>query len=103
MVTKVTAPILAAPPSTQLPESNLVPRDLVRMAAELKLYHAEFASLFVRREQRHWSEFYLQGQLSDLERKTVEPMVLQLKEASLAKVRAVQQFLGEGSWDDDLI
>ncbi len=103
MTTFVTAPILPLPPSAQQPVHNLAPRDLVRMAAELKLYHAEFAPLFTRREQRRWSEFYLQGQLSDLERKTVEPMVLQLQEAEVAKVRAVQQFLGEGRWNDDLI
>lgn len=103
MKTTVTAPILPAPPSTQRPINNLAPRDLLQMAAELKLYHAEFAPLFARFEQRRWSEFYLQGQLSDLERKTVEPMVLRLQEADPAKVRAVQQFLGESSWNDELI
>ena len=33
-------------------------------------------AVFARREQREWSRFYLCGQLSNLERKTMEPMVL---------------------------
>jgi SRSO17 transposase len=70
------------------------------MAEELVDFHALFHDLFVRREQREWSAFYLRGQLSDLERKTVEPMVLALKGADQAAVRAVQQFLGEGTWND---
>lgn len=70
------------------------------MAEALVAYHAQFHDLFARREQREWSAFYLRGQLSDLERKTVEPMVLALKGDDRAAVRAVQQFLGEGAWDD---
>jgi SRSO17 transposase len=73
------------------------------MAEELRAYHALFHDLFGRREQREWSEFYLRGQLCELERKTVEPMVLALKGANWAAVRAVQQFLGEGAWKDDPI
>jgi SRSO17 transposase len=70
------------------------------MAAELVTYHAQFHDLFQRREQREWSAFYLRGQLADLERKTVEPMVLALHGPDLAAVRAGQQFLGEGAWED---
>jgi SRSO17 transposase len=70
------------------------------MAEELVTYHALFHDLFQRREQREWSEFYLRGQVADLERKTVEPMVLALKGPDLAAVRAGQQFLGEGAWED---
>jgi SRSO17 transposase len=89
-----------APPSGQKPEMNLAPRDLDMVAEELVSYHAQFHDLFQRREQRQWSEFYLRGQVADLERKTVEPMVLALKGPDLAAVRAGQQFLGEGAWED---
>src|SRR5712692_8690508 len=88
------------PPSSQKPERNLAPRDLAAMAEELVTYHALFHDLFQRREQRQWSAFYLRGQLADLERKTVEPMVLALHGPDLAAVRAGQQFLGEGAWAD---
>jgi SRSO17 transposase len=90
----------SAPPSGQKPEMNLAPRDLEAMAEELVTYHALFHDLFQRREQREWSAFYLRGQLAELERKTVEPMVLGLQGPDLAAVRAGQQFLGEGAWAD---
>jgi SRSO17 transposase len=89
-----------APPSGQQPSGNLAARDLETMAEELVSYHAQFHDLFQRREQREWSAFYLRGQLADLERKTVEPMVLALHGPNLAAVRAGQQFLGEGTWED---
>jgi SRSO17 transposase len=89
-----------APPSGQQPSGNLAVRDLETMAEELVSYHAQFHDLFQRREQREWSAFYLRGQLADLERKTVEPMVLALHGPDLAAVRAGQQFLGEGTWED---
>jgi SRSO17 transposase len=93
----------SAPPSGQKPSKNLAPRDLEVLAEELVAYHERFADLFERREQREWSEFYLRGQLSELERKTVEPMVLALKGPDPAAVRAGQQFLGEGAWSDESI
>jgi len=93
----------SAPPSGQKPSMNLATKDVEAIAEELVSYHALFHDLFVRPEQRHWSEFYLRGQLSMIERKTVEPMVLALKGSNLAAVRAVQQFLGEGAWDDEAI
>src|ERR671915_1165512 len=92
-----------APPSSQKPEGNLAPRDLEGIAEELVTYHAIFHDLFQRREQREWSAFYLRGQLSDLERKTVEPMVLATQGPDAAAVRAGQQFLGQGAWDDTAI
>jgi SRSO17 transposase len=90
------------PASGQKPQPTLA-RDVEAMAEDLLAYHAQFAELFVRREQCEWSQFYLRGQLSALERKTIEPMVLALKGADPAAVRAVQQFLSEGTWKDDPI
>lgn len=68
-------------------------------AEELVAFHRLFAGAFQRREQREWSLFYLCGQLADLERKTIEPMVLALFGADLKAVRALQHFIGHGSWD----
>jgi SRSO17 transposase len=94
---------LQPPPSGQKPEANLAVADLTAMADDLKEYHRLFDDLFVRSEQRAWSAFYLRGQLSSIERKTIEPMVLALKGADRAAVRAAQQFLGDGAWNDDTI
>jgi SRSO17 transposase len=91
------------PPSATKPTGNLAARDVENLAAELAAYHAEYAGLYKRREQRQWAKFYLSGQLSDLERKTVEPMVLASKGADANAIRAVQQFLGEGTWSDEAI
>ena len=58
------------PPSGRRPSGNIAKRDVEAMAEDLVKFHALFQDLFVRREQREWSEFYLRGQLSDLGRKT---------------------------------
>lgn len=91
------------PASGRKPSLNLAPRDVEAMAEEMIAYHQLFHSLFRRSEQREWSEFYLRGQLSDIERKTIEPMVLELIGSDPNAVRALQQFIGGGSWDDQAI
>ena len=66
--------VTLAPPSGQPPSGNLARRDAKRLALELSNYYAEYAPLFARSEQREWAQLYLRGQLSDLERKSIEPM-----------------------------
>ena len=74
------------------------------LAAELAAYQAHFAPLFKRSEQRCWAEVYLRGLLTaDVPRKNVEAMALRLLGAGPGaerRVRALQQFIGEGGWDD---
>jgi SRSO17 transposase len=70
------------------------------LADELMAYHAVFAPLFQRAEQRTWALAYLHGQLLDLERKSIEPMALALDDGD---VQAMQQFISKGAWDDDRI
>ena len=53
-----------------------------------------------RQEQRAWSETYLHGLLLDIPRKSVEPMLLHLRGADRNAIRAVQQFVGDGPWQD---
>jgi SRSO17 transposase len=62
-------------------------------------FHELFQECFARREQREWSLFYLCGQLSNLERKTLEPLVLGLHGADPNAVRAAQRFITESPWD----
>ena len=90
------------PPSARKPSLNLAPRDIATLPEALEDYHQLFCGLFQRSEQRIWSEFYLRGQLSDLERKAIEPMVLALLGPDPNVVRAVQQFIGAGAWVDVL-
>jgi SRSO17 transposase len=91
------------PPSGQPPSGNLAPRDAKQLASELSDYYTQYGPLFWRSEQREWAQLYLRGQLSDLERKSIEPMVLRERGKDINAVRAVQQFIGEGAWDDDRI
>ena len=86
------------PASSQLPQVKLTPQDMDLLCQALVEYHRLFHSCFQRREQREWSAFYLCGQLSNLERKTIEPMVLELLGPQSNIIRAVQQFIGQGHW-----
>src|SRR3712207_3490286 len=88
------------PPSARPPIDNLAPRDVAALADELVAYHAEFAPLFRRAEQRHWAKAYLAGQLLDLERKSIEPLALAVEGGN---VQALQQFIGVGAWDDEAL
>jgi SRSO17 transposase len=72
--------------------------DVERCADALCTYQREVTAGFARREQREWSRFYLCGQLSNLERKTMEPMVLALLDAKQNAVRGLQQFIGQSPW-----
>ena len=77
---------------------NFAPRDVEGLVDELRLYHLRFRPLFRREEQRRWALKYLQGLLSDVERKSIEPMAERLEGGN---VRDMQSFIGQGSWDDD--
>lgn len=88
------------PPSGMPPEGNLTPRDVEALMGELVDYHAIFSPLFLRQEQREWSVKYMQGQMLHIDRKSIEPMALALEGGD---VQAMQQFISEGAWDDELI
>ena len=86
------------PASGQQPE--LVTRQNMTTAyKELIDYYHKFEPLFRRHEQSDWSWFYLCGQLSNLERKTIEPMVLLLRGAIPNAIRDLQRFMGQSQWD----
>lgn len=86
------------PASGRKPSSRLTTREVAASVDELSAYHRRFQSLLPRREQRAWSLLYLCGQLSNLERKTIEPMVLGLMGPEPNAIRAVQQYIGQGQW-----
>ena len=88
-------------------ERTLTAADIPDCAAELAAYHAQFAPLFRRSEQRVWADAYLRGLLTaDVPRKNVEAIALRLfgaGDGTGRTVRALQQFVGEGGWDDAAI
>ena len=87
------------PASGRSPSSRFTPEDIAARAEELIAFHDRFQDCFTRREQRAWSLFYLCGQLSNLARKTIEPMGLGLQGAVPRIVRAVQRFITDGTWN----
>jgi len=86
---------------------TLTPSEIAALGEELTTYHAHFAPLFRRREQREWAEVYLRGLLlTDVPRKNVEAMALRVLGAgphAARTVRGLQQFVSEGAWDDEAI
>ena len=92
-------PSVRPPASGRPPSSALKPTDVNASAEELIAFHDLFQDCFPRREQRQWSLFYLCGQLSNIARKTIEPMVLGLHGADPNAVRAAQRFITDSPWD----
>jgi SRSO17 transposase len=94
-------------PGALLPVQGLTVEEVACLAEELAAYHQHFAPLFFRREQREWAAVYLRGLLTaDVPRKNVEAMALRLLGVGShaeRHVRALQQFIGEGAWDDEAI
>lgn len=86
-----------------IPELTLTVAELDEVLTDLEAYHAIYGPLFRRREQREWAAVYLQGLLSELPRKSIEPIVLELVGADGNAVRAVQQFVSAGGWEDEAI
>src|SRR5258707_12206361 len=91
----------------RLAVQELTPAEVARLSEELVAYHQHFAPLFYRREQREWAAVYLRGLLTaDVPRKNVEAMALRLLGVgpyAERQVRALQQFIGEGAWDDEAL
>jgi SRSO17 transposase len=104
-VTTASPPVNLTPVAP--PARTLTAADLDGLVEELAVYHAHFAPLFRRPEQRAWAAVYLRGLLTaDVPRKNVEALALRLLGAGPAadrQVRAMQQFVGEGGWDDAAI
>lgn len=65
----------------------------------LGLYLNQFDDCFARKDTRAHFPKYVEGQLSDLERKSIEPIALK----GGVPVRTLQEFLSQHRWDDDLM
>ena len=83
------------------PDCKLTPEDIDHLADELEAFHGLFEGAFRRVEQIGLSRHYLQGLLTDLERKSVEPIALALDGPS--EVRNLQRFMRDYKWDLDYL
>lgn len=87
-----------------VPELKLTPQDIDNLLPELEAYQVIYRPLFRRREQREQAEKYVQGLLlNDISNKSVESMILALDGDDPNAIRAMQQFVGQGVWQDTAI
>ncbi len=84
----------------QVPKFDLKKGDIKNFTNELKGFHEQFSDCFQRSESRGHFYKYMVGQFSELERKSIEPIALTVKDG---KVRAMQRFISDALWDDDNI
>ena len=70
-----------------------------RLQPMLTRYLQEFADCFARKDTRAHLKTYVYGQLSNLERKSVEPIA----DAAGVPVRTLQEYLSQLRWDEDQV
>ena len=80
-----------------IPQFMLDPSDVEGFMDELHGFHTAFRGCFARREPRDHFFHSMVGQFSELERKSIEPMALQVEGGN---VRAMQRGISDAIWDD---
>src|SRR6266699_3217490 len=80
-----------------IPQFALNPRDVEGFMDELHGFHTAFRGCFARSEPRDHFFHYMVGQFSDLDRKSIEPMALQVEGGN---VRAMQRCISDAVWDE---
>jgi len=83
-----------------VPKFDLKVRDVKEFSNELNGFHEQFYDCFLRSESRLHFLNYMSGQFSDLDRKSIEPIALALKDCN---VRSMQRFVSDAPWDDQKI
>jgi SRSO17 transposase len=74
-------------------------RQIRQLKPQLQEYLRQFDDCFPRRDTRAHLPVYVEGQLSDLAQKSVEPIALN----GGVPPRTLQQFLASFTWDEDLM
>ena len=81
-----------------IPTFDLTPPDVEGLLEELWEFQSAFHDCFARSEARAHFFDYMVGQLSPLERKSIEPMALRVDGGT---VRGLQRFISDVSWDEE--
>jgi SRSO17 transposase len=81
-----------------LEEAGVTSEAVAGLGAMLGEYLERYSGCFARSEQRGHAACYAKGLLSDLERKSIEPIALRY--AGPGEVRRMQHFTQGGIWDD---
>jgi SRSO17 transposase len=80
------------------PNFDLTSADVEGFLDQLYEFHQAFHSCFVRREPREHFLHYMAGQLSSLERKSIEPMAIHIEGGN---IRGMQRFISDDVWKED--
>jgi SRSO17 transposase len=81
-----------------IPRFTLTRSDIDSFIEELRGFHTAFRDCFARQEPRDQFFNYMVGQFSTVERKSIEPMALQVEGGN---VRAMQRLVSDALWDED--
>lgn len=84
-----------------IPWMDLTLEVVEKVAEELVSFHKEFDDSFYRVEQRILGQYYLQGLLSNIERKNVEAIALEYLNPH--EVRSLQKFVTNYRWDEEMM
>lgn len=83
-----------------VPKFDLIREDVEGIVNELEAFQSHFHDCFSRSETRENFFQYAIGQLSHLDRKSIEPMALNV---AGGKVRSLRRFISSATWDDEKI
>ena len=83
-----------------IPKFTVEERDVENFIDELRGFHEEFRDFFLRSESRENFFHYMVGQFSELERKSIEPIALNVEGG---KVRSIQRLISDVVWDEENI
>lgn len=86
--------------SFAIPKFSLDRGDVEGFMDELRGFHDQFRDCFMRSEPREHFWLFMSGQFSPLERKSIEPIALQVEDGN---VRAMQRFVSDVVWDEKLM
>src|SRR5262245_60557802 len=93
-------PLLERPAALALlADAKVSAADVRGCRGRLQAFLARYLPLFYRKEQRELAGVVLRGQLSNLQRKTAEPIAHQAGRHR----KPVQHFVGSGAWDDEAV
>jgi SRSO17 transposase len=81
-----------------IPTFDVTPSDVEGFVEELWEFQSVFHDCFARSESRAHFFDYMVGQLSQLERKSIEPMALHVNGGT---IRGLQRFISDVRWDEE--
>jgi SRSO17 transposase len=81
-----------------IPTFEVVPSDVEGFMEELWEFQSAFHDCFARSEPRAHFFDYMVGQFSKLERKSIEPMALEVEGGT---IRGMQRFISDVHWDEE--